>query len=89
MSGIMSLASFLQTGVITHRSKCAVKIVYTNWRNQISERVIIPRKLVFTTCHYNNSMCPEWYIKARCLKRNEDRLFSLQNIHAWKSVDEL
>lgn len=89
MSGITSLAGFLQTGVMQNHSKRAVKIVYTNWKNKTSERVIIPRKLVFTTSRYKNSMCPDWYIKARCLTKHEDRLFSLQNIHRWERVEDL
>jgi hypothetical protein len=89
MSGITSLAGFLQTGVMHTHSKRAVKIVYTNWRNKTSERVIIPIKLVFTKCRYKNSVYPDWYIKARCLTKREDRLFSLQSIRRWERVDEL
>ena len=50
-----------------------VEISYSDFKGELSERVIEPHTMVF----YNNS----WYTKAMCHKKNEPRTFALARIH--------
>ncbi len=51
-----------------------VKISYSDWQGEITERVIEPHTLVFL----NNS----WYTKAFCHLKNQSRTFALRRIKA-------
>ena len=51
-----------------------VKIRYSDWKGELSERVIEPHTLVF----YNNS----WYTKGYCRLKKSPRTFALQRIRS-------
>lgn len=67
----------LKSCVVSHRS---VRIVYAGTSGEISERVIWPLKLIYKS--------RAWYVKAFCVRRQEERLFKLTRILEWEVVSE-
>lgn len=58
-----------------------VKIIYTNWRGETSERLIIPIKIWFGSTKWHNDK--QWFIRALDVEKNEERDFALKDIKKW------
>ena len=61
--------------------KKQVKIVYTNWKNETSERNIIPKELVFESNEWHKS--EQWCLRAHDCDKNEERTFACKDIKSW------
>ena len=59
----------------------SVRIVYSNYRHEISVRTIIPERLWFgsTTWHPQ----PQWLLDAIDVEKGERRSFAMSDIRAW------
>ena len=65
-------SAIFQTIFQAWQSNRRVKIAYSDWMGEVSERTIEPHTLVF----YNNS----WYTKGFCRLKNQPRTFALRRI---------
>ncbi len=60
-----------------------VKIVYTNWRGEKSERHIVPIKIWFGNTDWHAK--EQWLLKAFDVDKQAERDFSLIDIHEWQA----
>ncbi len=58
-----------------------VKVIYTNYRGETSERVIVPKELFWG----KNEWHPEeqWLLLAFDVGKNADRTFAVKDIKKW------
>ena len=63
-----------------------VRINYTNYRNQTSERVIIPNMIYFGSTEHHPER--QWLLVAYDVAKKAQRTFALQNISEWNPVEE-
>lgn len=54
-----------------------VRLTYTNWRGEISERTLNPRYVWFGSTEWHHE--PQWFLKAFDLEKSEDRDFALKD----------
>lgn len=62
-------------------AKQIVKIIYTNYRNEMSTRTIIPKKIYFTKTDWHPQ--EQWLIEAYDLDKKADRSFAIKDIKSW------
>ena len=62
------------------QTRRCVKIVYTDWQDKSTERIIEPHTLVF----FSNS----WYTKGFCLLKNQIRTFALRRVRQAELTDK-
>jgi predicted DNA-binding transcriptional regulator YafY len=62
-------------------AKYKVKILYSNHRNEISIRNIVPIESVFKATEYHPE--EQWLLRAYDLDRQDERHFAFNNIRAW------
>jgi len=60
----------------------AVVIAYTNYRNEVSVRQIIPKEIYFGSNQWHKE--PQWLLKAYDLDKKADRHFAMADIHSWQ-----
>ena len=63
-----------------------VRIDYTNWQGVRAWRRVMPKGIVWDITEWHP--VHQWCLEARDLDKNEDRLFSMKDIHAWKADEE-
>lgn len=58
-----------------------IQILYTNWKNETRERIILPIRIEFksTTWHQEE----QWILVALDLEKNEERSFAIKDIKSW------
>lgn len=59
----------------------AVRVVYTNYRRETSERTILPERLWFGSTPWHPE--PQWLLDAVDLEKGERRSFAVADIHSW------
>lgn len=59
----------------------AVRVVYTNYRRETSERTILPERLWFGSTPWHPE--PQWLLDAIDLDRGERRSFAVSDIRSW------
>lgn len=59
----------------------SAKIIYTNWKNETSERHIIPIEIWFGSTEWHKEV--QWLLKAMDVDKNEERDFALKDIKEW------
>lgn len=59
----------------------AVRVVYTNYRRETSERTIVPERLWFGSTPWHPE--PQWLLDALDLEKGERRSFAVADIHSW------
>lgn len=60
-----------------------IEFTYKNYRNEISERKVIPIRIYFGATDYHKE--PQWILKALDLDKNQERDFALLDIISFKS----
>jgi predicted DNA-binding transcriptional regulator YafY len=58
-----------------------VTIIYTNWKSETSERIIVPRELWFGHTEWHKD--DQWLLKALDVNKQEIRDFALKDIKEW------
>jgi len=61
--------------------KQIVKIIYTNYKNETAERIIIPLELWFGSTEYHKE--EQWLLKAFDLEKKAERNFAVKDIKSW------
>ena len=64
-----------------------VTILYTNYRNETSERRILPRRIWFGKNEWHAE--PQWLMDALDLDKDAERTFAIAMIHSWRKASEL
>jgi predicted DNA-binding transcriptional regulator YafY len=60
-------------------TKQAIKILYTNWRGETAERLILPVRLWFGTTEWHKH--EQWLLRAVDIEKDAERDFALKDIH--------
>lgn len=60
-----------------------VSILYTNWRGEKAERVIVPISIWFGATEWHPEQ--QWLLKALDVEKDAERDFAMRDIEAWKS----
>lgn len=63
----------------------AVRIIYTNYRNETAERRIVPMEIWFGSTEWHKE--EQWLLKAEDLDKQAMRDFAVKDISGW-IVDE-
>lgn len=58
-----------------------VKIDYTNWRGERSERRIVPMRMEWGQNKWHKE--PQWLLHALDVDKRESRIFAMADIHSW------
>lgn len=58
-----------------------IRISYTNWRGETSERLILPIKIWFGSTQWHKD--EQWLLNALDIEKNEERDFALKDVHIW------
>ena len=58
-----------------------IRISYTNWRGETSERLILPVKIWFGSTQWHKD--EQWLLNALDIEKNEERDFALKDVHMW------
>jgi predicted DNA-binding transcriptional regulator YafY len=61
--------------------KQIVKIIYTNYKNETAERIIIPLELWFGSTEYHKE--EQWLLKAFDFDKKAERNFAVKDIKSW------
>ena len=59
----------------------AVRILYTNYRNETSLRPIVPERIHFGSTAWHPD--PQWLLDALDLDKGAARTFAMKDIRAW------
>ena len=62
----------------------AAIIDYTNWRNERSERIIMPLQLRLKSTEWHPDL--QWLMEARCGEDGKRKDFAMAGIHSWKAI---
>lgn len=63
-----------------------VKIIYTNWKGETRERLILPHHIYWgTTCYHP---VEQWLMIATDLEKDEYRHFAMKDIKSWTPIEE-
>ena len=65
------------------KNKKTVKIIYTNYKGETSERKIIPIELWFGSTEYHKE--EQWLLKAFDVDKQAERNFAVKDIKVWKA----
>lgn len=60
-----------------------LRILYTNWRGETAERVILPISIRFGSTEWHPE--PQWLLLALDVEKNMEREFALTDIKEWLS----
>ncbi len=58
-----------------------VRMIYTNYRGETSERRITPKHIIFGNTEYHPE--PQWLLVAFDHDKNAERTFALKDIKKW------
>jgi predicted DNA-binding transcriptional regulator YafY len=61
--------------------KTSVHIIYKNWKNETSERHILPLEIWFGATEWHTA--EQWLLRATDLDKNEERNFAIKDILEW------
>lgn len=59
----------------------SVKIIYTNWRGETTERIIEPIKVWFGSTEWHKEK--QWLLRALDIEKKAERDFALKDIKEW------
>lgn len=59
-----------------------VKILYTNWKGETKDRVIVPISVEFKSTEWHKE--EQWILNALDVEKNEMRAFAMKDIHSWE-----
>lgn len=59
-----------------------IEVLYKNWKGKTSHRKIMPLEMEFTTSEWHGEE-PQWFIRAICLDKNEERMFAMKDIRSF------
>ena len=59
----------------------AVRILYTNYRDETALRSIIPERLLFGSTEWHPE--PQWLMEAFDVEKGQNRTFAMKDIRAW------
>lgn len=59
----------------------SVRILYKNWRDEVAEREILPRKIWFGSTEWHKTK--QWFMQAIDVEKNETRDFAIKDILKW------
>lgn len=62
-----------------------VTILYTNWRGETAERVVVPDRIYFGATSFHKT--PQWLMTAHDVEKDARREFALCDIQAWHPVE--
>jgi predicted DNA-binding transcriptional regulator YafY len=66
--------------------KQAVKILYKNYRGEVSYRTIVPKSIDFTATEWHTE--EQWILTAFDIDKDADRGFAIADIKEWKNIFE-
>jgi len=58
-----------------------VRIIYTNWRGETSERKVKPIKIWFGSTEWHKE--EQWLLRALDITKDAERDFALKDIRSW------
>ena len=61
----------------------AIKIIYTNWKDETAERHILPLKIWFGSTKWHKE--EQWWLKAVDIDKDVERDFAIKDIQQWVS----
>jgi len=61
--------------------KKIIIITYTNYRNETSDRKIIPISIYFGATEWH--LDPQWLLRATDIDKNAERDFAMKDIQSW------
>lgn len=61
--------------------KKKVTIIYTNWKGETRQRIIIPKSIEFKSTKWHKD--EQWILNALDVEKNEDRGFAIKDIKNW------
>lgn len=59
----------------------AVRVRYTNWKGETSDRNILPQDIFFGANEFHPE--PQWLLRCLDLDKNAERTFALRDIEDW------
>lgn len=69
---------------LTEEVRRAVRVVYTNWRGETQERVIVPEPNTFRFCSTEHHPIRQWVFDAWDVGKQAVRTFAMSGISSWK-----
>ena len=66
----------------TLNTEKSVSILYTNWRGETGERLIVPENLFFGSTEWHKE--PQWLLHAYDVEKQAYRDFAIKDIAGWK-----
>jgi len=61
-----------------------VEIDYTNWRGERSKRVVRPQRIWFGSNEWHSEK--QWLLDAVDVSKDEQRTFTMIDIHSWQTA---
>ncbi len=58
-----------------------IKVLYTNWRGETAERLIVPMKIYFGSTEYYKE--EQWLLQVWDVERGAQRVYALKEIKQW------
>ena len=65
------------------KDKKTVKILYTNWKGETRERIIIPIGIAYKSTEWHKE--EQWILNAIDIEKESERGFALKDIKEWRS----
>jgi hypothetical protein len=71
---------------VVARATTAVRIVYTNYRNETAPRTVIPDTFWFGETEWHHGA--QWFMDAYDVEHHTIRSFALADVQGWSSISE-
>jgi len=62
-----------------------IKILYTNWRGETTERTIVPEKIYFGSTEWHPE--EQWLLTAFDVEKKASRDFAMKDIAKWHPIE--
>jgi len=63
----------------------AVKVRYTNYRDETALRIIVPQRIFWGSNEYHQD--EQWLLEVLDVEKNAPRVYALKDISEWSSAD--
>lgn len=63
-------------------NKEPIEFLYKNWKGKTKVRKVMPLEIEFTTTEHHGDV-PQWFMRAVCLEKGEERMFAMKDIRAF------